>query len=120
MTTLTNRVISKKQIFRGKMVPMFLPKSPNMEQPMAERATTQEQEEVLSILDVKELYDLAYEHKAKGEKGEADFKKVLAEAVKLDLAYRRQLNRKSIYKGPAKEIDNYDVATGKITAASSQ
>lgn len=107
--TINNSIeITKAQIFRSTTVPVFMPS--NMEQPMANDTTTQEQQATLSLFDVKELYDLAYEEKAKGEAGEEAFKKILAEAVRLDLAYRRQLNQKSSYKDSTK-LNNFKEAT---------
>jgi hypothetical protein len=95
------------QSFRGAIVPMFAPVY--MEQPMAEKATTQPQQTELSLLDVKELYDRAYEEKAKDGENSEKFKKILAEAVKLDLAYRRQLARNASYKEPSK-MKSFDKA----------
>ncbi len=46
----------------------------------------------LSFFDVKEVYDRAYSVK---EADEVQFHALLAEAVKMDLAYRRQLREKS-------------------------
>jgi hypothetical protein len=107
MTTI-ERNLTPAQTFRAVIVPMF--KLDNMEQPMAKKATTQLQQAELSLLDVKELYDLAYSEKDKGAEGEAAFKKILAEAVKLDLAYRRQLTKDAMYKEPSK-LKNFETAS---------
>lgn len=100
------------------IVPMFL--SQITEQPMAHDAKTHykspmsqdtkqnnkaPQEAELSVFDVKELYDLAYAEKNKGN--DTGFKSVLAEAVKLDMAYRRQLAKMSSYKSPSK-LETFD------------
>lgn len=91
------------------VVPMFM--SQTMEQPMAKKnAQTQEQDTELSLFDVKELYDLAYNEKDKGINGEARFKKILAEAVKLDLLYRRQLAKKATYKKKPSKIQSFNTA----------
>ena len=54
-------------------------------------------QEVISFFDIKELYDLAYAAK---EKGRDDYKakEMMAEAIKMDMAYRCQLARHSKYK----------------------
>lgn len=80
--------------FNGTVIPMFAPNT--MEQPMTTKTQNnapQTQTE-LSVFDVKELYDLAYSYKADDN---AKFKAVLAEAVKLDMAYRRQIEKKMPY-----------------------
>lgn len=80
--------------FNGTVIPMFAPNT--MEQPMTNKTqnnASQTQTE-LSVFDVKELYDLAYSYKANDN---AKFKAVLAEAVKLDMAYRRQIEKKMPY-----------------------
>lgn len=46
----------------------------------------------LSVFDVKELYDRAYDRKAATSEMDALFKEYLSQAVKMDLAYRRQLS----------------------------
>jgi len=53
--------------------------------------------EEISVFEVKELYDAAYEQKAQGA-GEDVFQKMMAEAVKMDMAYRRQLSQKDSYR----------------------
>ena len=106
--TTNEQNLTPAQTFRAHIVPMFMPA--NMEQPMAKKAATQPQQAELSLLDVKELYDLAYAEKDKGAEGEAAFKKILAEAVKLDLAYRRQLTQAATYKEPSK-LKNFGTAS---------
>lgn len=106
MTTLNENTTITKQSFRGAGVPVFLPV--NMEQPMATEAKTQENNAELSLFDVKELYDRAYAEKEGG--AEDKFKAILAEAVKLDLAYRRQLSKNAVYKDPA-QIKKFKSAT---------
>lgn len=103
-------MLKQSQRFQGISIPVFLPT--NMEQPMATEAKTQVQTVPLSIFDVKELYDLAYAEKAKGEQGKDAFKKILAEAVKLDLAYRRQLAKTATYKDKTK-MKKFNTATSK-------
>ena len=84
--------------FNGTVTPMFAPKT--MEQPMSDNKSNKTQNNApqtqteLSVFDVKELYDLAYSYKADDN---AKFKAVLAEAVKLDMAYRRQIEKKMPY-----------------------
>ena len=96
--------MNNTQNFNGNTVPMFLPT--NMEQPMASNDQTQqnkvqEQQAELSVFDVKELYDMAYAHQ---ENDDAKFKALLAEAVKMDMVYRRQLASLSSYQDRSKEI----------------
>lgn len=86
------------------MAPMFLPHK--MEQIMTAQAKTQAVPAELSIFDVKELYDLAYDIKAK-DGDDARFKQVMAEALQLDMAYRRQLAQKIDYK-EQKEIKSIE------------
>ena len=67
----------------------------------------------LSLFDVKELYDQAYAEKAKGTNGEEAFKELLAEAVKMDMAYRRQLAQASSYKDK-KKIKMFNAACDNV------
>ena len=114
--TRNEQNITPAQTFRAAIVPMFMPV--NMEQPMAQHdATTQEQQAQPSLLDVKELYDLAYAEKDKGAAGEEAFKTILAEAVKLDLAYRRQLTKDAMYQEPSKLKTFDDASEGVKTGA---
>jgi len=72
--------------FRAVTVPIFAVDEKNIvvcEDTM--EIKTDEQE--ICVLDVKELYDAAYD--AKGD--DIRFKALMAEAVKLDMAYRKQL-----------------------------
>ena len=109
--TIETQGITTAQQFRGTMVPMFTPS--NMEQPMADKAKTQQQQAELSLLDVKEMYDLAYAEK---DTNEQKFKTILAEAVKLDLAYRRQLANNASYKEPSKMKNFTKVSEGSRVA----
>ncbi len=119
MKTTNDNTETKVQLLRGITVPMFLPTS--VEQPMANDVTTPKenavQQAAVSLFDVKELYDLAYAEKAKGTEGVNAFKKILAEAVKLDLAYRRQLSKNSAYKDHT-ELKNFNNATEASTTSS--
>lgn len=115
MKITNDTILTQEQNFRGTMTPMFLPA--NMEQPMANDVTTQEQDAPPSLFDVKELYDLAYAEKDKGTEGTENFKKILAEAVKLDMAYRRQLAQTAVYKDRTK-LKNFKEATqGSATSS---
>lgn len=108
MKTTYDTTTIQMQKFMAVTVPVFLPHK--MEQPMANDATTQGQEISLSLFDVKELYDLAYAEKDKSGEIADSFKKLLAEAVKMDLAYRRQLSKASVYKDHTK-LKNFNKAT---------
>ena len=46
----------------------------------------------ISLFDVKELYDAAYEEKAKARVNLKRFKKLMEKATQLDVAYRAQLS----------------------------
>lgn len=46
----------------------------------------------ISFFDVKELYNEAYEHKAKARNALRQFRRIEARAQAMDAAYRRQLN----------------------------
>jgi hypothetical protein len=99
MKTIKGNKMNNTQNFNGTIVPMFLPTS--MEQPMASNNPTQLSKQAeLSVFDVKELYDLAYDFE---KSDEGKFKTLLAEAVKLDMAYRRQLQQNSTFKDTAKQ-----------------
>lgn len=119
MTTLTDMTATQGQTHNGMNVPMFM--SSKMEQPMANDAQTQnetqKQDAPLSVFDVKELYDLAYAEKAKGLEGEDAFKMILAEAVKLDMAYRRQLSKAAVYKDHTKIKNFKDATLAKATGS---
>lgn len=101
--------MNKTQEFNGRATPVFLPRT--MEQPMASNDQTHnvlKQQADLSVFDVKELYDLAYEYE---QSDEGKFKALLSEAVKLDMAYRRQLNAKTQYKDRSKEASFKEACT---------
>ena len=92
--------MNNTQNFNGTMTPMFLPTT-TMEQPMASSNPTQLNKQAeLSVFDVKEMYDLAYGFEASDA---GKFKTLLAEAVKLDMAYRHQLAQKASFKDTAKQ-----------------
>ena len=76
-------------------VPMFI---------VSENQTSESKQEI-SMFDVKDLYDRAYAAKEQGVRGKAIFKKLLAAAVKLDLAYRRQLAQGAMFKDKSKQIN---------------
>ena len=61
---------------------------------------TDEQE--ICILDVKELYDAAYDLKALNPEKEEAFRLLMAEAVQLDMAYRRQLTKNNKFSSAPK------------------
>jgi hypothetical protein len=99
MKTIKDYKMNNTQNFNGTVIPIFLPTS--MEQPMASSDLTQLNKQAeLSIFDVKELYDLAYDFETSDK---AKFKTLLAEAVKLDMAYRYQLTQKSSFKDKTKQ-----------------
>lgn len=82
-------------IEENNVIPMFTPK------PLQEAVDKGNKQPLkgteYSFLDVKEIYDQAYERRAEcGE--DAAFKELLAQAVKRDMAYRRQLNARASYK----------------------
>lgn len=79
-------------------VPMFI--VPDNQENQTSEATQE-----ISMFDVKDLYDRAYVAKNQGIRGKAIFKKLLAEAVKLDLAYRRQLSQGAMFKDKSKQIN---------------
>lgn len=47
----------------------------------------------VTFFDVKELYDAAYAEKAKGRVSIKRFKKLMAKATLMDMAYRAQLSK---------------------------
>lgn len=70
----------------------------------AEQDITAPQTAELSFFEIKEIYDRAY---AALEAGRDDYKarEIMAEAIKMDMAYRCQLARKSSYKKQSKLND---------------
>ena len=52
----------------------------------------------ISLFDVKELYDAAYEEKTKARVSLKRFKALMAKATKLDAAYRAQLTANQAIK----------------------
>ena len=72
----------------GTFPPVFAP---------APKATPKVDQATLSFFDIKELYDRAYEAL---NAGRTDYKakEMMALAIKMDMAYRCQLARKSSYK----------------------
>lgn len=87
------------QSFNGVIMPIFKPV--HTEKSMAQEAKTQgktdEKHQKLSVFDVKALYDLAHTQQS-GGCSDDEFKAILAEAVKLDMEYRRQLLEQATYK----------------------
>lgn len=55
----------------------------------------------ISFMDVKALYDHAYSEKAKGRENIKNFRALLRKAAKLDAAYRRQIEDAQIVRGVA-------------------
>lgn len=83
------------------VTPMF---SPAMKREfMAQQTKTQQAE--ISVFDVKELYDLAYDQKANGASAEK-FQALMADALQLDMAYRRQLAKNNPYRQIKRRSDN--------------
>lgn len=105
----TENTMTGQAIYQN--VPMFMPTK--MEQPMANTNKTQSEPMTaeLSVFDVKELYDLAYAEKGTNE---AKFKELLAEAVNLDLIYRRQLALKAAYKDKT-QLKTFKSATAQTS-----
>lgn len=64
---------------------------------MVNTAETLKADVELSIFDVKELYDRAYDMQA----DKALFRALLAEALKMDMAYRQNLKEKADFKSVA-------------------
>lgn len=52
----------------------------------------------ISVFDVKELYDAAYEAQEYGAKGEDSFQALIAKAVQMDMEYRQQLAKKTNFR----------------------
>ena len=87
-------------------VPMFI---------VSENQPSEATQEI-SMFDVKDLYDRAYAAKDQGVRGKVMFKKLLAEAVKLDLAYRRQLSQGAMFKDKSKQINFNKACEGAYAA----
>ncbi len=101
-----------KQNKKGAIILTFMQRK--AEQPMADKAQTQETDTPLSLFDVKELYDRAYAEKKNGN--EDSFKSALSEAVKMDMVYRHQLRQSALYKDPEQK-NNFQTATKKTKSA---
>lgn len=52
----------------------------------------------ISVFDVKELYDAAYEAQHNDAQNEALFQDLMAKAVQLDMEYRQQLAKKTNFR----------------------
>jgi hypothetical protein len=113
MKTIQQRQFKNSQKFKSYIVPVFLPEQ--MEQVMAAQTNANTAHAELSIFDVKELYDLAYDIQAQNG-DDSKFKQILSEAVKLDMAYRRQLAQKAEYKDH-KELKSFETASKSIQVA---
>ncbi|MEM6811686.1 MAG: hypothetical protein AAF549_04380 [Pseudomonadota bacterium] len=93
--------------FRSTVVPMFLNKMGRAMKKSAGQEIEEAQQE-LSFLDVKAVYDEAYSFKDKGPQSQERFKFLLAEAIKLDMAYRLQLKKKAGYEQAAPQDNRED------------
>lgn len=93
------------------VVPMFIEE--NIEARMVDNKTNEEISYEISLFDVKELYDLAYSK----DSDSSAFKAIMAEAVKMDMAYRQQLSANKAYKSP---FDTYDKKTAPAPAPAPQ
>lgn len=98
-----------KNISSGIIVPMFAGVYKD------QKMTTEQQNAEISVFDVKALYDMAYSKQSDSE----EFRTIMAQAVKMDMAYRRQLKNKD-YSGPfgtyriQTATETKKVKTGKI------
>lgn len=95
-----------KTKFKNVVVPMFIEE--NIEANMVDKTTNEEINYEISLFDVKELYDRAY---SKDSDSDA-FKTIMSEAVKMDMAYRRQLAENKAYKSP---FDTYNKKQTPLT-----
>ena len=77
---------------------------------------TSESTQEISMFDVKDLYDRAYTAKDESVHGKAIFRELLAQAVKLDLAYRRQLAQGAMFKDRSKQINFNKACEGAYIA----
>ncbi len=73
------------------------------------KMTTEPLNTEISVFDVKALYDLAYTKQSDSE----EFRTIMAQAVKMDMAYRHQLKNKD-YSGPFGTYRAPITATKKI------
>lgn len=100
--------------FRSVGVSMF---QMGMEQTMTDNLSIEKEPEI-SLFDVKELYDAAYAIKDVAHPNSAhEFKEALAKAVKLDMAYRRQIaDQSGFHPNRAKDFSPAINAHRKDTA----
>lgn len=83
-----------KNTFQPVVVPMFAETQKGNK--MVDKPQESKGLQEISLFDVKELYDLAYSKPTDSD----EFKSIMADAVKMDMAYRRQLQENSKYSGP--------------------
>ena len=81
----------------------FPSSSPSVFSPTSENPTDTQAAEI-SFFDVKALYECAYEAVNAGRE-DYKAKEMMAQAIKMDMAYRCQLSRKSCYKKPSRLND---------------
>lgn len=96
--TQTGIIIEKQDTAQN--IPMFKIKDMEIER----QEIIQPDQAKLSFLDIKELYDRAYMAIAEGRE-DYKAKEMMAEAIKLDMAYRCQLARRANYKQQSKMSD---------------
>lgn len=88
------------------LIPMF---KPEFEEKQSDIMANEKE---ISIFDVKELYDAAYEAQEYGAKAEESFQALIAKAVKLDMEYRQQLAKKTNFRYVSRPSQVADKAFG--------
>jgi hypothetical protein len=88
--------------FKNYAVSMF---QSQLEDQMTKQDNTDNPIDPVSLFDVKDLYDYAYGILEMDTETSAHaFKEALAQAVKLDMQYRRQLMSKTMHKNSSKQF----------------
>jgi len=89
----TNKALTAQDsYFSPSVPPVFVPAPEEVTQPQAQSNAAE-----ISVFDVKELYDRAYDALNAG-RDDYKAKEMMAQAIKMDMAYRCQLARKNTYQ----------------------
>jgi hypothetical protein len=92
MKKITETNMTQADTMASNIIPMF---KPDFEEKQDDIMANKKE---ISIFDVKELYDAAYEAQEYGAKGEESFQRLIAKAVQMDMEYRQQLAKKTNFR----------------------
>ena len=92
-------------------VPVFAIKDISLEREDNSDADVQSDTAQVSFFDIKEMYDIAYNAINEG-RSDYKAKEMMAQAIKMDMAYRCQLARQSKYKKQSQMNDFRIISSG--------